>query len=299
MTKFRVYSHTLDGAIKLACASYKSALTNLKNGNIKKFRIRYLRSKKDSQVIDIEKTYIKKNTIFPQYIINDLKNTLNIEYSNISKDCKIHYNRNKNVFTLLVPEDIDQKKKTRQKEHISIDPGLRTFLTCISENQIIEIGSNLDTEFNNIHKRIEKYDELPNKKVRKRYQSLLRERLKNKVKDMHYKIIDFLQKYKNIFIGKLSTKSIISNKSSILSKERKQLAQDISYYSFLQRLKYKCKIYNNNIVITEEHFTTKSCSKCSNIKDIGKLKIYECKKCNLKLDRDVNSARNMLMKNIK
>lgn len=298
MKKYKVYSHTLDGAIKLACASYKSAITNLKNGHIRRFRIRYLKKKKDSHIIDIEKVYIKSNTIFPLYIKGDMKNTQNVDYLHIDKDCKIQYNRNKDIFTLLVPEDLNNQNKKRKKEYISIDPGLRTFLTCISDNQVIEIGSNIGKELGNINRRIEKYDKIENKKIRDRYKTLLREKIKNRVRDMHYKIINFLQKYKNIFIGKWSTKSIISKKSSVLNKEQKKLAQNISYYIFLQRLKHKGKINENNVVITEENYTTKLCSKCGNKKNIGRSKIYECRKCNLKLDRDINSARNIFMKNI-
>jgi len=99
LKKYRVYSHTLDGAIKLACSSYKSCLTNMKNGNIKKFRVRYLKQSKDSHIIDIEKTYIKQKSIFVQYIEGAMKNNKNIDYSFIKCDCKIHYNKNKNRFT--------------------------------------------------------------------------------------------------------------------------------------------------------------------------------------------------------
>ena len=45
--QFNVPSHMLDGAIKLACASYKSAFTNFKQGNIKKFQINYLKNSKN------------------------------------------------------------------------------------------------------------------------------------------------------------------------------------------------------------------------------------------------------------
>ena len=44
--KSKINAHILDLAIKQACASYKSCLSNLKNGNIKKFRLRHLKYSK-------------------------------------------------------------------------------------------------------------------------------------------------------------------------------------------------------------------------------------------------------------
>lgn len=53
--KFKTPIHTLNYAVQLACASFKSCLTNLKNGTIKNFNIRYIKSTKNSQIMDIEK----------------------------------------------------------------------------------------------------------------------------------------------------------------------------------------------------------------------------------------------------
>jgi hypothetical protein len=60
-TKIRI--HILDSAVKLACANYKSAFTNLRNGNIRKFRIRYWKYKKPKHMMDIEPSFISHNTI--------------------------------------------------------------------------------------------------------------------------------------------------------------------------------------------------------------------------------------------
>ncbi len=62
--QFNVPSHMLDGAIKLACASYKSAFTNFKHGNIKYFQINYLKNSKKSHIFDIEKCSFNKNTFY-------------------------------------------------------------------------------------------------------------------------------------------------------------------------------------------------------------------------------------------
>jgi putative transposase len=46
--------------------------------------------------------------------------------------------------------------------------------------------------------------------------------------------------------------------------------------------------------------TTKMCSECGEINwEIGSNKIFKCKECGLKMERDVNAPRNMYKKAIK
>jgi putative transposase len=45
--------------------------------------------------------------------------------------------------------------------------------------------------------------------------------------------------------------------------------------------------------------TSKTCGNCGNIKqDLGASKVYKCSECKKKMYRDVNGARNILLKNI-
>ena len=46
-----IKTHILDATIKLACSNYQSAITNFENGNIKTFRIRYWKKKRDKREI--------------------------------------------------------------------------------------------------------------------------------------------------------------------------------------------------------------------------------------------------------
>jgi hypothetical protein len=48
--RFNINAHILDGAIKLACTSYKSAFTNFKRGNIRHFTIRPIKQNKKSKI---------------------------------------------------------------------------------------------------------------------------------------------------------------------------------------------------------------------------------------------------------
>jgi len=52
-------------------------------------------------------------------------------------------------------------------------------------------------------------------------------------------------------------------------------------------------------IITEE-FTSKTCGNCGWLDEkLLNKNIFNCKSCNLKLSRDINGARNILLKHLK
>jgi putative transposase len=58
---------------------------------------------------------------------------------------------------------------------------------------------------------------------------------------------------------------------------------------------------NCHLEIVTEEYTSKTCTKCGNIKyDLYGAETYRCSngECNLILDRDINGARNIYIKNI-
>ena len=76
----------------------------------------------------------------------------------------------------------------------------------------------------------------------------------------------------------------------------KRIMLQLSFYKFLQKLKYKCKQYRVFLSVVPEDLTTQLCSRCGNKKiDIDGAKQYNCNQCNLKIDRDINSCRNIYM----
>jgi transposase len=298
--KYKTPVHTLNYAVQLACASYKSCLTNLKNGNIKKFNIRYIKKEKDSLIMDIEKTAINKRGFITSILGKEMKNKQNLEY-NIESDCKLHYNRNTDLFTLLVPKIVKQCLiENNNNNYISIDPGLRTFMNCKTNNKYIEIGNNLSITIKKLLNRLDEFNEIKNKRIKNKKEKYIREKIKNKVKDMHWKIINYLtSNYKNIIIGNWSTKDIIRKNDSVLTKINKRIAQNISFYRFLERLKYKSIVKKTNLIIENEHYTSKMCTRCSNVKeDLGGNKIYKCNICNNEINRDYNGSRNIFLKSI-
>ena len=58
-------------------------------------------------------------------------------------------------------------------------------------------------------------------------------------------------------------------------------------------LSYK---FNTKLNIVDEAYTTKTCSNCNEINDIGSSKKYDCKKCDFTCDRDINASINIFKK---
>ena len=70
----------------------------------------------------------------------------------------------------------------------------------------------------------------------------------------------------------------------------------MKFYQFKLRLQYKAALQGKKIVLVKENYTTKTCSFCGTRNDPGCSKIYKCSKCKREVGRDVNAAKNILMK---
>ena len=301
-----IKTHILDATIKLACSNYQSSITNFENGYIKKFRIRYWKEKRDKRVLEIEKSYFRNNTLCSSIFdvikgfIKKGKKYYDFNFDNIEGSAKLHFNKKLNEYSLYVTKKIENKilEFDNRSEIISIDLGLRTFSTCLSKNEIIDIGNIKNSRLELlINKKIKLMKFNNNKKTRK-YKKSVNKRIKGLIDELHWKSIKFLtDNYKNILIGDLSTKGIVCNNNSVLKEYNKHLAYALSFYKYRERLKYKCFTNNCNYSIVNEKYTSKMCSICGEFKeDLGPSKIYNCKNCFYTIDRDVNSCRNIILK---
>ena len=59
-----------------------------------------------------------------------------------------------------------------------------------------------------------------------------------------------------------------------------------------------CDRHGGVLYIVEEHYTTKTCGTCGTQVDIGSAKTFCCHSCGYTQDRDVNGARNILLKHL-
>ena len=70
---------------------------------------------------------------------------------------------------------------------------------------------------------------------------------------------------------------------------------DASWASFLSMLGYKASSAGCQVVGVDPRGTSQACSMCGNKEDIDlSVRVFNCPKCGLKLDRDINASRNIL-----
>lgn len=291
----KIRTHILDAAIKLACANYKSCITNLKEGNIKKFRMRYWNMNKNSKIMEIESCYISNNQILGN-LFGEIKYEYNgEEYElNTTQHVTIIYYKDINEFKLLVPEtkEINQKKITNR--FIGLDQGNKTFATGYTNNSIVKYGTNLNSKIIDLLTRIDKLnkDNLGNtpKKKKKRKVKRYWRKIKNMVTETHWKVINNITKfYSTVVIGNLSTKQTAQTKANSMSK---RVGHVLQHYQFRKRLEYKCSSYGIKMKVVDEAYTTKVCSVCGKFDEtIKNENILKCKNCKRTMDRDSRSAR--------
>jgi putative transposase len=70
-----------------------------------------------------------------------------------------------------------------------------------------------------------------------------------------------------------------------------------SHYKFCQTLKGIAERYKARVIPVTEEFTSKCCGKCGKLNhELGSQRIFKCQRCGMKMKRDINGARNVLLK---
>ena len=67
-------------------------------------------------------------------------------------------------------------------------------------------------------------------------------------------------------------------------------------YVFKQRLQYKCNVLNIGYKEVDEAYTSKTCTKCGCENEKTSSKTFKCVLCKYVIDRDINGARNIMLK---
>ncbi len=293
--------HDLDLAVKLACDNYDSTWKNFKAGNIKHFKMKYWKYNKLIKTFYLEKNGFSQGTMLKKTLgqVKAFYNNELFDLNTVKCDSLIQYNDYTKRYILFVSEVIGKIPTAPSNQLISLDPGIRTFMTGLSEKKIVKIGSNCSDKIRYYLRHIDKLHKYKlSEQKRKRLELKYNNKINNYVNELHWKTINNLTKnYGTIIIGDMSCQGIVSNKHSKLSRMTKRIVYKLKFFQFRQRLEYKCNIRMVNYKCVNESYTSKVCSICGNVKeDLGSNKVYNCLKCNKKLCRDTNGARNIYVK---
>jgi putative transposase len=291
--------------VKDVCNAYKTAFTNLKRHNITHFNIDF-RKKNDNKSIVIPKSLIKieddKIKIAPSYLkeecyFNIGNRTLKQhKLISINNDCRL-YKQTDNTYYIIIPITIEVKDKKKPINYCGIDPGVRTFMTTFGNNGSYEYKHN-KVLIDKLNKTICYLKSLRIKVCHNKRKAICKREIKkdNVINDLHWKTINHLLNVNDtIFYGNIKSHNIVKNgKNSILN----QNFNDLKFYQFKQRLHYKANELNKLVYNVNEAYTSQYCSTCGEINKPKESKTYNCLKCKMTCDRDINASKNILLKGI-
>ena len=258
---------------------------------------------------------------------NKLKSLFTIgiteDFCNLDKcDSSITCNKTTNEYFLNLNYHDNSVRDTSiltNKKVGSIDMGLSCLLNVYSDDSVHFIGKNIFVKINKICNEIDIINSIMNLKKKKtdnskskmkvkfKYNSNRRRNLKkalgrkieyldNLKTELHNKAIKFLvSNYGKIIIPPLDSQGMSKKFNSKLARS----LYNISSSTFIEKLKHKCKEYDIELVMRPEYYTSKTCTRCGCINHSLKLsdRVYKCNKCNLSINRDLNAARNIMLRN--
>jgi len=208
----------------------------------------------------------------------------------------------KNGYYIEVPNKLVIKEFPNKKSIVALDPGVRTFNAFYSPQQCGELGKGANDTLFKIQKR--KYalqSKLKNEKNSRKRKGIKRalarkeKRIKNLVNELHWKSANYLTKnFEKIIIPVFKVKEMTQG---TLNRSTKRQMCDLSHYKFRMRLLYKAKQNGSSVMVCTEEYTSKTCTACGVIH--AKLegnKIFKCPSCKIVVDRDINGARNIMIK---
>lgn len=124
----------------------------------------------------------------------------------------------------------------------------------------------------------------------------LRDKMKNKVNDLHWQTCRFLcDAFRYIVIPEYPVSQMVKG-SKLGSKITRQILS-LSPGKFKERLLWYAKMRGRTVCVVKEDYTTKTCGCCGVLKDnVGSAKTFVCERCGAVIDRDYNGARNIALK---
>jgi len=207
------------------------------------------------------------------------------------KTCTIKRTPTGKWFVSIVCNNIPINKLHKINNKIGIDVGLKTFAVLSNGERINNprFFKEEEKKIIKIQRRFSKNNTSKNKKsVALRYEKVGSQR-----KDFCHKLSrNIINKYNVICVEDLNIKNmVIKGKKPKLSKS----INDAAWGLFLNILFVKAESAGRTVIKVNPAYTTQDCSNCGN-RQVMKLSTrqYECYKCGLSIDRDLNAAKNIL-----
>jgi len=208
------------------------------------------------------------------------------------------------------PMEVEEAKQAEWEEEkasvVAFDLGMKTLAVGTNDQgRVYHIGGFKGTRWYNkqLDKIRSKRDKC--KKKSRRYIRLSKvykrvsERKRNKRQDSLHKASNLIAHKlveRTVVVGDLSQKQMVTSEHKEHNKYlNRAVYNDWCLYIFIQMLVYKCQRYGKELQILDERGTSKTCHCCGHMQPMPLYKrTYRCTECGLVMDRDENSAINIL-----
>lgn len=249
---------------------------------------------------------------------DDNKSRCSFFVQTIKYAVKFTYIRAKSKFYLVQPDatsippsrSVCDNQTDAEANVVFIDPGVRVFITAYdSRGRVLELGVGYDkilkmcqtmdrlTSFVYSKKPVHR---LSHTRYRLRNRTLprLRLRLQNMLHDFHSKVARFLcENYTDIHLPIFESSQMLKrSKVRCLSSKTARMMCTWSHYKFQQLLRYRASVTGAEVHIANESYTSRTCCHCGHVKDKSGSKLFVCPVCNLRIDRDINGAINICLR---
>lgn len=300
-----------DEAIRDIVKAYESNIAKRKLNSSHTWSYKFRNRKSRLQTIKVPKKHLRDDgVIFPSFTNNEpLRSYEGVVRS--EGELLIHIDRLGDFWaTELYYVDSKNFNEGKKLKCCALDPGNRTFNTVYdSQGTVIEMAPGDLSRINRLCSHADKLQSRMNEpdmrsrkrcKLRKAWLRILM-KIRRVVKDVHYKCVNFLCKnYDVIFLPKFQTTNMV-NKSRGQRRINSKVARSLltwCHYSFKQILKAKASVEGSTIVDVTEEYTTLTCSCCGHVRPKFTSKVFYCPQCHMTCDRDINGAKNILIKSL-
>lgn len=293
--------HVKSVAVRDACEAVKNAKQKYKQTG--KFNEVSFRSRKaPRQSLFIRRESINDHAIFPK-LLGNMKFTEQVP-KEIKHDCRLVLEDNYRWY-VVIPVECETVEAPRTKgKAISIDPGVRTFLTGYCEKGIVEIGKDAQTRIISMCFQLDRMQRKMTKVKAKRRQNIRRawRRLKFRLEclksELFWKAATFLAKsFDTVVIPPFCATDMAKTAKRRIGSKTVRAMMSLAHSRFREILQWQCQKYGSHVLLVSEEYTSKTCPSCGTIHDkLGGSKVFRCPSCGYQAPRDANGAFNIMLK---
>jgi len=260
---------------------------------------RFRSRKNPTQSCYIPKSAIKASGIYPRVSGKDLHYSEALPETPLDSRLVYQYYE----WFVSVPHKTKTHVAENQGRVVALDPGVRTFQTFYSEKVAGQIGYN---DFGRISRLCWNDDDLisrttkaigKTKREMKTAQSRMRKKIKNLIKEIHFKTARFLVlNFEVILLPTFEVKQMVLKANRKIRSKTVRAMLTWAHYQFKMRLKNKALEFGKKVIDVCEAYTSKTVSWTGEVKNVGGSRVI--RSGGITLDRDLNGARGIFIRSL-